>query len=319
MIPLSPDEREKGQEPISPTLKKGLFERLAGYQHAGVLLAGLAYAFGYVSRALYAYENNLGVLPGVRFEYLIAGTLLLIPPIALYLALWVIWWSAKCLAVWAAKGPKMEAGAPKRQTSVTKRQAGVTWALFGGYLLGIVTERFAPERVKTIGMVVFVSCVLYWLLFIAAGAYESPSASGAETKRANVGSWGKIFRWLGHAALYLWSAAMALNIVLLLVTVFALAMLYGANALRYIPQEFGGVKPKQAVLDLSPEQLSAELRSLIANPDENLGSKVVRSKPLEVFSTSEPWLIRLPSPGVRGPQRSIRLDGKAVLSVEWCR
>jgi hypothetical protein len=315
MIPLSPAEPQTGQEPTGPTLKKGLFERVARYQQVGVLLVGFAYALGYASRALHAHENNLGALPGVRFEYLVAGTLLLIPPIALCLSLWGIWRLAKCLAGWAAKGPKWDTGVIKQQTSFTKRQAGVGWALIGGFLLGMVTACFAPEPVESVGIVVFVICIVFGLLFLSAGADGSRSTSGAETERANVRRWQK----MGEAALHVGGALVALLIVLPVVMAFALALLYGAIAVRHVPQEFGGVKPKCAVLDLSPEQLSSELRSLLANPDENLDSKVVRSRPLEVFSTSEPWLIRLPSPGGRGPQRSIRLDGKAVLSVEWCR
>jgi len=46
MIPLFPAEREITQDPTGPTLRKGLFERVAGYQQAVVLLAGSAYAFG---------------------------------------------------------------------------------------------------------------------------------------------------------------------------------------------------------------------------------------------------------------------------------
>jgi hypothetical protein len=304
MIPLSPAEREIGQEPTAPTLKKGLFERVAGYQQLVVLLVGFAYAFGYASRALHAFENNLGALPGVRFEYLVAGTLLLIPPIALCLVLWGVWRSAKRLAAWAAKDPKRKAGVPK--------------ALSAGFLLGMVTV-FLPDPVQTVGSFFSAGCILYLFTYFAAD--ESPSTSDAITESASVGRWRKIFSWLGHAALYLWSATLALWTGLLFVGVFALAMLYGAIALKHVPQEFGGVKPKWGVLDLSPEQLSAELRSLIASPGENLdsSSKVVRSRPLEVFSTSEPWLVRLPSPGVGVPPRSIRLDGKAVLSVEWCR
>ena len=124
MIPLSPAEREIGQEPTAPALKKELFERVAGYQQVVVLLAGFAYAFGYASRALHAFEYNLGALPGVRFEYLVAGTLLLIPPIALCLILWGVWRSAKRLAALVAKDPKWKAGVP--------------YALFGGFLLGTV-------------------------------------------------------------------------------------------------------------------------------------------------------------------------------------
>jgi hypothetical protein len=303
MIPLSPPERQMAQEPTGTTLNKGLFERVTGYQQVVVLLAGFAYALGYASRALHAFENNLGALPGVRFEYLVAGTLLLIPPIALCLFLWGVWRSAKLLAAWAAKDQKRKAVVPK--------------VLGGGVLLGMVTV-FVPDPVKTIGLFFFVGCFLYLILYFTV-ADESPSTSEAKPERANVRRSQKIFSGLGHAALYFWGASMALSIILMLVGAFALSLLYGAIAIRYVPQEFGGVKPKWAVLDLSPEQLSKELRSLIASPGENLDSKVVRSRPLEVFSTSEPWLVRLPSPGVREPPRSIRLDGKAVLSVEWCR
>lgn len=293
------------REPTAPTIKKGLFERVAGYQQVVVLIAGFAYAFGYASRALHAFANNLGALPGVRFEYLVAGTLLLIPPVALCLGLWGVWRSAKRLAAWAAKEPQRKARVPN--------------ALIVGFLVGMVTV-FFPDPVQTVGIFFGVGCFLYLLMYFAA-ADESRSTSEATTKSTSVGRWRKVSSWLGHAALYLWTAAVALWIGLFLVGVFALAVVLGAGALSYIPQEFGGVKPKCGVLDLSPEQLSAELRSLIASPGEHLDPslKVVRSRPLEVFTTSEPWLVRLPSPEAGVPARSIRLDGKAVLSVEWCR
>jgi hypothetical protein len=146
---------------------------------------------GYASRALHAHENNLGALPGVRFEYLVAGTLLLIPPIALCLSLWGIWRLAKCLAGWAAKGPKWDTGVIKQQTSFTKRQAGVGWALIGGFLLGMVTACFAPEPVESVGIVVFMICIVFGLLFLSAGADGSRSTSGAETERTNVRRWQK--------------------------------------------------------------------------------------------------------------------------------
>ena len=286
--------------------KKGLFERVAGYQQVVVLLAGFAYAFGYASRALHAFEYNLGTLPGIRFEYLVAGTLLLIPPVALCLALWGVWRSAKDLAAWAAKVPK--------------RKDRVSIALFVNFILGVIVAVSAGGWVSIVGIVFSVSSVPY-LFMVLSTANESSSPSDATIESATVKWWQKVLSCLGHGALYLWGASLALLFGFLLLMLFALAVGYGAIALKYVPQEFGGVKPKCGVLDLSPEQLSPELRSLIASPGEHLdpSSKVVRSRPLEVFTTSEPWLVRLPSPAAGVPARSIRLDGKAVLSVEWCR
>lgn len=293
------------RERTAPTVKKGLFERVAGYQQVVVLFAGFSYALGYASRALHAFENNLGALPGVRFEYLVAGTLLIIPPVAVCLAGWGIWLSAKRLAAWTAK--------------TSRRKAGVTNALTGGIMLGMAMVLFWGP-IETIGVLFGASCFLYLLIYFAAGG-QSPSTANATTESASVGRWRKVLTWLGKAAFGLWTATVALWIGLLLLGVFAFAVVSGALALSYIPQEFGGVKPKCGVFDLSPEQLSPELRSLIASPGEHPdpSAKVARSIPLEVFTTSEPWLVRLPRTATGGPPRSIRLDGKAVLSVEWCR
>lgn len=298
--------RTRRQRPATASIvKKGLFERVTDYQQVVVLLAGFAYALGYASRALHAFDYNLGTLPGIRFEYLVAGTLLLIPPVALYLVLWGVWRSAKDLAAWAAKVPKW-------------KKDSVSIALFVTLVLGFTVAGKGGGWVSILGIVFAVSSIPYLFLVLT---NEPSSPSNATVESANVKWWQKLLSCLGHSALYLWGTLMALSFGLLLLLLFVLAVGYGAIALKHVPQEFGGVKPKCGVLDLSPEQLSPELRSLIASPGEHLdpSSKVVRSRPLEVFSTSEPWLIRLPSAAVGVPARSIRLDGKAVLSVEWCR
>jgi hypothetical protein len=288
-----------------PTFKKGLFAGVAGFKEGVLLLAGFAYAFGYLSRALHAFENNLGALPGVRFEYLVAGAFLLIPPTALCLLLWGVWRSWKRLVVWAAETPQ--------------RKRGVPMALFIGFLLGGAMV-FLRDPLKTAGMWVLVGFAFSFILYFAAGG-EPLGNSDATTDSASVGFWGKVLGCLGDVALYLWGATLALQMGILLLLAFALAVLYGAIALKHVPQEFGGVKPKCGVFDLVPEQLSAELRGLIADPDDHLDptSKVIRSRRLEVFSTSEPWLVRVPRKAPTEHPRSIRLDAKAVLSVEWCR
>lgn len=336
--------RTMGQRRVAAeALKKGLLDRVAGYQQLVLLLAGALYAFGYLSRALNAWENNLGALPGVRFEYLVAGTLLLTPPVALCLAGWGVWRSAKWLVAWAAKADE--------------RKARVQYTLTSGMLLGLgivfLGSLLSRESVQIVGVFFAIGCFLYLLIYFQAGGEapatpavtkksasgEAPSTSAATkegasgdasstsaaTKEgASVRRGGKISSWLGwlaRAAGYVVTAFFALWIGLLLFLLLILAVGYGAIALNYVPQELGGVKPKCGVLDLSPEQLSPELRTLIASPGQQLdpSSKVVRSIPLEVFTTSEPWLVHLPRAAVGGPPRSIRLDGKVVLSVEWCR
>ncbi len=298
--------------------RKGLLERVAIYQQTALLLAGLMYALGYLPRALNAWENNLGALPGVRFDYVVAGALLLIPPVALCLALWGVWLSAKFLAAWAAKEPR--------------RKVRVQNMLTGGMLLGMGMLSFFADPVETVGAFLTGVSFLYLLIYLyAADRFSSTSETPTEagkllpstsdtTESSRLGPWQKVLKGLGRAVVWAWTGLMAAWIGLLLIGVFAIVVLIGAFAIKYVPQELGGIRPKCGLLDLSPEQLSPEIRSLIVSPGEPLdpSAKVIRSKPLEVFSTSDPWLIRVPNPAGVGPPRSIRLDGKAVLSVEWC-
>ncbi|HEX5705372.1 MAG TPA: hypothetical protein VFX97_19385 [Pyrinomonadaceae bacterium] len=311
--------------------RKGILERVAIYQQTAFLVAGLMYALGYLPRAINAWDNNLGALPGVRFDYLVAGALLLIPPVALCLAIWGVWLSAKRLAASAADDPQ--------------RKTRIQNLLTGGMLLGMGMVIFFPDRVKTVGSFLMVVSFLYLLIYLYAAdkfsstsetptesgklpsTSETPTESGKLTptsktpKSSSVGRWQKVLNGVGKAAAWAWTGLTAAWVGLLLILVFAFVVLFGVFAIKYVPQELGGISPKCGLLDLSPEQLSSEVRSLIVDPGDPIdpSAKVIRSKPLEVFSTSDPWLIRVPNPKGVGPARSLRLDGKAVLSVEWCR
>lgn len=299
------------REPRAPILKKGLLERVAAYQQTALLLAGIAYVFGYLSRALNAFDNNLGALPGVRFDYLVAGTLLLLPPVTVCLFFWGVWRSAKLLAAWAAE-------APGREAYVTKPLAA---SFFLGLMVAFVGKKVIGEGwVFIAGLLFFSSSIIYLFIFFVAANKSSSPSSGTKKSGDSTGWW----KWpsrVGQGVLWVWALVVMLLSGIFLLMLFVLAMGYGTIALRYVPQELGGVEPKCGVLDLSPEQLSPELRSLIVSPGEqpDPSAKVIRSRPLEVFTTGEPWLIHMPGPVAGGPARAIRLDGKAVLSVEWCR
>jgi hypothetical protein len=230
------------REPRAPILKKGLFERVAAYQQTVLLLAGIAYVFGYFSRALNAFDNNLGALPGVRFEYLVGGTLLLIPPVALCLFFWGLWRSVKMHAAWAAK--------------VSGRKERVSNALLVSWVLAMIVGIAGEGWIRSVGLVVFTSSIIYFFIFQMV-ANESSSPSSATIKSENVKWWEKVLSWLGKAALYLWGAALVLLTGVFLLLLFVMAVGYGSIALKYIPQELGGVKPKCGVLDLSPRSFGA--------------------------------------------------------------
>jgi hypothetical protein len=80
-----------------------------------------------------------------------------------------------------------------------------------------------------------------------------------------------------------------------------------------VPQEFGGVAPKCAYLDLLPEQLSPESQRLLLVPGDTVG--VRRSRPVHVHSAGAPWLLGV-SLG-SGQQQPVRLPDAAVGSAVW--
>jgi hypothetical protein len=285
--------------------KKPLLERLVGYRDAGLLLAGVAYALGYASRSLHAFDYNLGPLPGARFDYVVAGALLLLPPGALCLAGWLLWRGIKRAAAWAAKRP----GGTQR----------VSNALGAAWMLGIAVVAFAPNPMVANGaMFLFITAFALSIAFAAANEESPGTAPSARETSASSRHWVSAF--LERLGVFLMGLAMLLMALLPLI-LFVGSVLFGAIALTHVPQEFGGVKPKCAVIDLVPEQLSPELLTLLVGNSPNpSASKVLRSQRLELYTTSAPWLVRVHDsvPGA-GSSRSLRLGDSAVRSVEWCR
>jgi hypothetical protein len=122
--------------------------------------------------------------------------------------------------------------------------------------------------------------------------------------------------------------------VILGATTFAHVILTSASALQLVPQEFGGVKPKLAILDLERSALSPELADSLAEPEiqtnsiaarpavTRISAAVMRSRCVYVFSTADPWLVQIRAADRIGKSgraiyRSIRISSDAVHSVEW--
>ena len=106
----------------------------------------------------------------------------------------------------------------------------------------------------------------------------------------------------------------------LLLALLLLAGFGGALLLTTWPQELGGVKPKCAIMDIAIEHLSPELAgSLVAHPATSASApKIQQSRPLAIYSTTGPWLVRPAELTASSPRhRSIRVPDVAVRSVEW--
>ncbi len=280
-----------------------LYESSKRCAERAALLAGLAYGLGYASRALHAFDYNFGALPGARFEYLVAGVLLLLPIAALVGTLWALREVVRALMRWSERNRGQSEFLRK---SVLAPMMPLSMLIFGlGRTLDVLQTREWVAWLGISGMLLSIGLGA----ILAAPDEQRPIEPGGSAHRT-------VFGRIAHAITiflgYLFTAYIALFMLML----FVLATFVGAYLLQFVPQEFGGVSPKCAVLDLEREQLSPELASLLMESPAQ--ARIVRSRRLAVFSTTGPWLIRIADPGANSViRRSIRLSDDAVHSVEW--
>ena len=293
------------RERPSPQLLS-VFEELRSAWERVAVVSALAYALGYVSRAIHAWDFNFGALPGARFDYLMAGVFLSIPVAGLAAALFGARNAVLRLNSWA-KSNRGSAQRWQKRVLVPLIVASVAYLLAKEKLWFLAIE--ARGWIAIGAVFTFVLAVILTGVLLPDGDQQS-SQDRASGVRDSISS------WLGSVISYVVTGYFGL----LLVLAFAIAALLGAELLAKWPQELGGVKAKCGVLDLAVEKLSPEMLSLLVPSASNMppALKVARSHQLEVFSTSGPWLIRTPEPGASAPlRRSIRLPNEVVLSVEW--
>ncbi len=279
-----------------------IYERISKYRDQIAIMAGFSYALGYASRALHAWDFNFGALPGVRFDYIVAGVLLLLPSAGLVLCLWLLYVSGINLIAWSATHSK-------KSNLVQRRVIGPIMTICG---LVYLSSKVLPQSlINEKFQILMAGIVLVSMIFgtiLAAGT----SAVGSTKSK-------EVLTFAPNLLVIIWGFVIKVYLFTLLLITFLMAAFSGAYILRYVPQEFGGVKPKSAILDLATDQVSPELVTLLSNQSlsEASTSKIVRTKMLEVFSTSGPWLIRVPGQPTSTSTRSFRIPEQAVKTVEW--
>ena len=95
------ERRKPIRHPLPPPAAAPVLDRVLRWRDRVALAAGLAYGLGYASRALHAWDFNFGALPGARFDYVIAGLLLLVPSAGLAALLWLLHAGALRLQAWS--------------------------------------------------------------------------------------------------------------------------------------------------------------------------------------------------------------------------
>ena len=292
------------------------FDRLKTLWERVAIFSALAYALGYVSRAIHAWDYNFGALPGARFDYLMAGLILSVPVALLAGSIWAIRAGVLSLRAGMLRHP---------QAAVLVNQKLLPGALLLA-AVGFVVLSCLPRGTLPEAAVTWAGALVIAVMVAGAVLSTELPVTGAGESGAAVATPSHIrgaLRTLRGAIGALMGTLFTAYFGLLFAGLFVLAAFFGATLLAKWPQELGGVRPKCGVLDLAVDQLSPELARLLVLPQlpapaASAVPAIARSHRLEVYSTSGPWLIRSPEPSASAPlRRSIRLAEQAVRSVEW--
>ncbi len=260
--------------------------KVAGELRDGFLVIGaIIYFLGYTVWAINAYQNNLGLLPIVEVQYFVAGTLL-----AFFIMVLVLTFKGsivlkKMIRDWVGSTP---IGAKLYLTKTV-----LSLGLLSSFLvlaIWLPVERFEKFRASTpnwIWLWCFLALVV-WVstLFIPALPKRNPQPDKQETI-----DFANFYQTFGfHRTEWLYSTGQIVSFWVFYALIGA-SFIFIVDLYSMIPQEFGGVLPRHAYLDITKTQLSKETIDEILPPGAT--ESVVRSNRVEIlFSGSDVMIIR---------------------------
>lgn len=289
---------------------------ISGIRDGVLVVASILYVFGYFAWSIYAYQNNLGLLPILESQYLIAG---IVPALIVLLLCSVIRgiirfrqrtqrWLAQAEAEW----------------ELTLRDTLV--AIFHlSFFVFFVSGVFASfETALSIQAERVVHYSAYAMALFAFFLPPLPSDKDKVTV-------GRIFREIasiirmdggpGHAFRKLMNAY---STILVMFVVFLLSV----AALRYfvetvypsIPQEFGGSQPRCARLDVTVTQLSPETcEAILPTSSVHSENQVAQTIDMNVFFAGSEFMLVRPLTQRHGPEPEVHEIRRSVIqAVTWC-
>lgn len=236
-----------------------------------LMTASLCYAAGYLSWSVHAWVYNLGLLPALRLQYLVAGVIPLALFALLLTALWALFWIRRRVMTWNRSSRRW-----RRAVSLTLQViATVSLVVF------IFSARIgklwpaAEDAVQQASMWTMLVTIFFW----PAKPMSQQGLLGTLLNDSMLTSMAKVFRWY------------AVAFGLLLATLLPLVFLF--DGYIQIPQAFGGAKPRHALLTVPsgalPEALhgiagpgpTAELRTLELHVFHDNGARLLVKPPRE--------------------------------------
>ncbi|MFL6228317.1 MAG: hypothetical protein ACJ741_06025 [Pyrinomonadaceae bacterium] len=282
-----------------------------------LIVAGGLYALGYAVWACNAYANNLGLLPAVDFQYFIAGITPALFLLVLSLTITGIFLFKQKLGDWLD---------PARRWGKYLRRF-VVFVFFLSFLLFIVADndtlkRAYPAQTGRVGVVAGLILIVT-LILLPPRKRSTADLQPVRTARGATSELGKALATLrddGFLVLMSFLGTVyAVGIALLLTWLglyFFVVKLYPR-----LPQEFGGVRPRCAFLELKRAEVSDEIQeALLPQPAPSADTQTARSVQLDVhFSDSNLMLVKPHAQPGEFRSRTFEIKKEAVRAVVWCK
>jgi hypothetical protein len=242
----------------------------------------LIYIIGYIIWSWNAWKNNLGQIPALDLQYLIAG----IPPLIIILSMYLIY-----LFTRAAFKTEIEI--------IDLMSAGILvglkayWA--GTYARmkddGIDLEESRKSIKNRIDLYRKIGLRRYLLYSIAKTI---------------------------HVSLLIARSILKVVSISIIIIGFISMLIYASAIYPLLPQEFGGPCPRLAYLDLTKSDLSKEtLRTLVAEQDFFSADRIIRSEELDIYYNGVDYILLKPHLNKTQRIKMYAIKQSAVKGINW--
>jgi hypothetical protein len=296
--------------------KRNLFLRLIDLREKALGTIAFVYVLGYLVWSFHAWRNDLGLLPALDAQYLVAGVI----PFGILIVVYFIYKALNhfFLNLW----PKLVPVGAKGWRWLLRSAAQFVFAVgFSAAILGALIEWIS----KPLHDMLF-----FWgLMGITAGVVFSPPLEDSKDtdKQTRVQAKSKWLRRLVGARDFYATLANLLSWLYkkILASYVALAALvigftfYLGTVYPNIPQEFGGVRPRVAYLDVDRSALSdSTAAAILPESVAKESGGIFRTKKIDVLHVGRGVIsVRLHDPKRRFPTLEIAVS--SVHAIEWDR
>jgi len=232
---------------------RGKTESLSDLRDLVLLTAGACYGVGYLVWSFHAWHRNLGLLPALRFQYLIGGAIPILFVLLVCGLLWGLFRLRDRIADWLDPRVRVKRLVPKMFLFLIFASAAV---------LAVSTRIWQePPEIYPLTSLKIASWASFVVLSILAPPPAKKTASRNLPRRMSDFYEASLLKFIRRFAV-IYSVLVSVIAALGGIVWFVL------EAYPRIPQELGGVSPRRAVIYLAPEnQVAPEVLATLNGRD----------------------------------------------------